>query len=179
VQKSLLILTRHLPGLRSSRAFVVWIFQVVRRECLRLARQGRYGNVSLDTVDEAAFLTGHRDKDLQIDLVSAIQSLPDLYREIVILRDFEEMTILEISERTSIPPVWGGIGMSLFVCASHFAHSFFWAVLLFGIGGLVALGGGPVCWTVGLVERRSKQKQDRQKQFWHPSDSDAKLFEEC
>ena len=39
------------------------------------------------------------DKDLRIDLAAALESLPAHYLEVVLLRDFEELTIVEIAER--------------------------------------------------------------------------------
>jgi RNA polymerase sigma factor (sigma-70 family) len=39
------------------------------------------------------------DSDLRIDLVTALESLPAHYLEVVLLRDFEELTIAEIAER--------------------------------------------------------------------------------
>lgn len=37
--------------------------------------------------------------DLRHDLAAAIQSLPEKYREAIILRDFEEFSITEIADR--------------------------------------------------------------------------------
>ena len=37
--------------------------------------------------------------DLQFDLASVIQSLPEKYREATFLRDFEELSIAEIAEQ--------------------------------------------------------------------------------
>ena len=37
--------------------------------------------------------------ELSIDLARAIESLPEHYREVVLLRDVEELTINEIAER--------------------------------------------------------------------------------
>jgi RNA polymerase sigma factor (sigma-70 family) len=37
--------------------------------------------------------------ELSIDLARAFESLPDHYREVVLLRDVEELTINEIAER--------------------------------------------------------------------------------
>ena len=41
-----------------------------------------------------------RPEDLRIDLSRAIQSLPGHYREVILLRDIEELSIDEIDERT-------------------------------------------------------------------------------
>jgi RNA polymerase sigma factor (sigma-70 family) len=37
-------------------------------------------------------------EDIRIDLSCAIQSLPDHYREVILLRDIEELSIDEIAE---------------------------------------------------------------------------------
>jgi RNA polymerase sigma-70 factor (ECF subfamily) len=48
---------------------------------------------------ENSLLFAHRPAlELRIDLARAIQSLPDHYREIVILRDIQERSIGEISQ---------------------------------------------------------------------------------
>jgi RNA polymerase sigma-70 factor (ECF subfamily) len=39
-----------------------------------------------------------RPEDIRIDLSRAIQSLPEHYREIILLRDIEEMSIDEIAD---------------------------------------------------------------------------------
>lgn len=39
------------------------------------------------------------DNDLRIDLAAALESLPAHYLEVVLLRDFEDLTISEIAER--------------------------------------------------------------------------------
>jgi RNA polymerase sigma factor (sigma-70 family) len=102
VQEALLLMTRYLPSLRSPRAFVVWAFQIVRRECLRLAKRGK-ADVALDAVAEDRYLENRVDDDMRMDLVAAMQSLPTIYREVIVLRDFQELTIQEISEQLEVP----------------------------------------------------------------------------
>lgn len=42
----------------------------------------------------------HRpDNELRVDLANALESLPAHYLEVVLLRDFEELTIAEIADR--------------------------------------------------------------------------------
>jgi RNA polymerase sigma-70 factor (ECF subfamily) len=43
-----------------------------------------------------------RPEDLRIDLSRAIQSLPDHYREVILLRDIEELSIDEIASVLSL-----------------------------------------------------------------------------
>jgi RNA polymerase sigma-70 factor (ECF subfamily) len=50
----------------------------------------------LDEVD--AQLAHLRPEDIRIDLSHAIQSLPQHYREVILLRDIEDLSIDEISE---------------------------------------------------------------------------------
>ena len=39
---------------------------------------------------------------VRLDVVSAIESLPNRYRDVIVLRDFEELTIGEISARLKL-----------------------------------------------------------------------------
>jgi len=47
------------------------------------------------------FATVPRD-ELRIDLVRALGSLPAIYREVILLRDMEQLTITEVSARLAI-----------------------------------------------------------------------------
>nr|WP_295774935.1 sigma factor-like helix-turn-helix DNA-binding protein [Rhodoferax sp.] len=73
----------------------------MKRECRRLGRQAfRY-----DPYDEAAveqWLAGHSTDDLRVDLAAALQSLPPAHLEVILLRDFEEMSIAEIATQLQL-----------------------------------------------------------------------------
>ncbi len=101
VQEALLVLARRLQSVRTLAAFSGWLFQVVKRECRRLGRQAfRY-----DPYDEAAVehWAAHRSTDdLRLDLASALQSLPPQYLQMILLRDFEELSITEIASQLDI-----------------------------------------------------------------------------
>ena len=45
------------------------------------------------------WLANHSDDALRIDLAHALESLPQHYREIILMRDFEAMSIREIASR--------------------------------------------------------------------------------
>ena len=104
VQESLLILYQKLPTLRVAGAYTGWLFQIVRRECHRLSRKMLYQEVPLDEVNEKQYLSSRTDIELRLDIVMAIQSLPDIYREVIVLRDFEELTVKEIASRLAVVP---------------------------------------------------------------------------
>ena len=84
-------------------AFSGWLFQIVRRECIRRA-QSRARWTEFDEGAFAAASLGERsDADLRIDLSRAISSLPEGYREVLVLRDIRGLTSEEASERLGVP----------------------------------------------------------------------------
>ncbi len=101
VQEALLIVARKLPSLRVLAAFSGWLIRLVARECRRLGRVAlRY-----DPYDEVRYQDWVVTRDqaqLEVDLAAALESLPPHYREVVLLRDVEEMTIAEIAARTGL-----------------------------------------------------------------------------
>lgn len=101
VQEALLIVSRHMKSLRSATSFAGWLFTIVRRECNRLSRR----MFPYEALDEAAVetaLAARSDADLRLELAAAIESLPSHYREIVLLRDFEELTMSELCARLGL-----------------------------------------------------------------------------
>lgn len=101
VQETLLIVTRQAQSLKSAASFAGWLFTIVRRECGRLSRRMFAHEDIGDAAIEAA-LARRTDETLRLELAAAIESLPAHYREIVLLRDFEEMTMAEICRRLGL-----------------------------------------------------------------------------
>ncbi|RQS25292.1 sigma-70 family RNA polymerase sigma factor [Burkholderia sp. Bp8992] len=103
VQESLLIISRKVGGLKAAAAFSSWLFTVIKRECRKLSRMMFKHDPLPDEVAEELML--HRPDDaLRIDLAHALESLPAHYLEVVLLRDFEELTIAEIATRLGEQP---------------------------------------------------------------------------
>jgi RNA polymerase sigma factor (sigma-70 family) len=96
VQETLLLLYRRVGTLRAVTSFSAWIFAVARRACLRLLRMS-VGSADVQAEEMDARLAHLRPEDLRIDLSRAIQSLPEHYREAILLRDIEELSIDEIA----------------------------------------------------------------------------------
>ena len=97
VQESLLLIYRRIGALRTVASFPAWTFSIVRRECHRLLLSMR-GQVEMPEPDHPIF--AYTDQfDLRRDLAAAVQSLPEKYREAIILRDFEEFSITEIANQ--------------------------------------------------------------------------------
>lgn len=104
VQESLVIVFRQLPSLRVLGAYSSWLFQIIKRECQRLSQKMFHQDVPLDAVAEKEYLHSRTDIELRLDIAAAIQSLPDIYREVIVLRDFEELTVKEIASRLHTLP---------------------------------------------------------------------------
>ena len=102
VQESLLVISRKVKGLKAAAAFSSWLFTVIKRECRKLERMMFRHDPLPDEVAEEALLC-RTDQALRIDLAKALESLPAHYLEVVLLRDFEELTIAEIAERLGEP----------------------------------------------------------------------------
>jgi RNA polymerase sigma factor (sigma-70 family) len=102
VQDALWILFRKVGAVRTIGALSGWLFQVVRRECLRRARRRR------DTIEwdeKAAYAISHggrSDEDLRIDLTRALAALPQDYREILVLRDISGFSTEETAQRLGL-----------------------------------------------------------------------------
>jgi RNA polymerase sigma factor (sigma-70 family) len=96
VQEVLLILSRYLVTVRHAAALSAWLFRVAKRECRRLARR----TLRFDPWEETrveALVSSRTPERLRLDVAAALESLPAHYREIIVLRDFEERTIGEIA----------------------------------------------------------------------------------
>jgi RNA polymerase sigma factor (sigma-70 family) len=96
VQEALWLLYRRIGMLRAAGALSSWLFTVVTHACLRMGKSVFYKTLDIDDYDNDGRLSSVPSADLRVDVAAAINSLPPHYREIVILRDLQEMTIDEI-----------------------------------------------------------------------------------
>jgi RNA polymerase sigma-70 factor (ECF subfamily) len=95
-QQALWLLSRHVGSIRAFAALSAWLYRVVRRECLRLARRiGLIDSVEDDALE--ARLAQLPAMELRLDLAAAFEALPPHYREVAVMRDLQEMTIDEIA----------------------------------------------------------------------------------
>jgi RNA polymerase sigma factor (sigma-70 family) len=102
VQEALIVLYRRLGNVRDPLALAGWIFRVVTRLCMLPVLALIRGAEELTERHEAEYFAQIPKDDLRIDLVRALESLPDLYREVVLLRDMEQLTIGEAADRLRI-----------------------------------------------------------------------------
>jgi|SRR5438105_8192606 len=102
VQEALIVVYRRIGTVRSPQSVAAWLMQVVARLCALPALMFTRGSEALQTLEESGHFARMPVDDLRIDLVRALESLPPTHREIVILRDFEELTIAEIAQRLGL-----------------------------------------------------------------------------
>lgn len=102
VQEALIVVYRKVGHVRSPAALGGWLITIVTRLCMLPALMLTRGIQELADPEEMKHFTSMPIDDLRIDLVRAIESLPASHREVVLLRDFEELTISEIAERLNL-----------------------------------------------------------------------------
>lgn len=101
VQESLFLVARKIGHLRVIEAYASWLFRIVKRECNRLKRTWRH-LVLQPTLEEIDGPHYPPPDGLLRDLAGALGAMPAHYREIVLLRDYEGLSIAEISARLGL-----------------------------------------------------------------------------
>jgi RNA polymerase sigma factor (sigma-70 family) len=99
VQEALIIIYRRVGTVRDAGAVAGWMFRIIARLCMLPALALMRGTQVLSEHDEGKYFAQMPQDELRIDLVRALESLPLMYREVVLLRDMEQLTITEIAQR--------------------------------------------------------------------------------
>jgi len=101
VQESMFTVARRLGDLRQLECFASWLFRIVKRECNRLARvRRRFAGQPITEDILPAVLP--EPVELRRDVAAALESLPDHYRDVVLMRDLEGLTIEEMAARLAL-----------------------------------------------------------------------------
>ena len=101
VQIALWQLYRKIGALRAAATFATWMFRIIQRECYRLFR-ARHRLQALDQSLDDILQQEPLPLELRKDLTAAIAALPANYREVLILRDIDELSAPEAAEHLSI-----------------------------------------------------------------------------
>lgn len=102
VQEALLIVYRKVGTVREPAALASWVFRVIGRLCLLPALMVTKGVEALTQETEQAYFAQASTQDLRLDLINALESLPVDYREVILLRDMEQLTISEMAQRLGL-----------------------------------------------------------------------------
>jgi RNA polymerase sigma factor (sigma-70 family) len=101
VQFALWQLYRKVGALRTAATFATWLFRIVERECAKLLR-ARSRTQAWDDAFDHMLREEPLPYELRSDLIAAIAQLPEPYREVLVLRDIDELTAPEAAERLHI-----------------------------------------------------------------------------
>ena len=111
-QEAFLKAYRGLPSFKREARFSSWLYQIalnVSRD--RLRRRKTWNFVSLDDVDDVPRATSFQKRnddwgearEVQRVVASAVEALAEEQREVVILKEYEGLTFLEIAEIQGVP----------------------------------------------------------------------------
>ncbi len=109
VHESFLKLSRSADGIRSPGALRTWLFRVARNESLMIRRQNRkivrLAETDIDTPwEENTPLTLLEARDGAAQIEYALLRLKTEYREVLLLREFEDLSYAEIAQITGSTP---------------------------------------------------------------------------
>ena len=102
VQEALLVVYRRVGGVRDPLALASWVFRVVTRLCMLPVLGLMRSTEELTERNEAEYFARLPSNELRLDLVRALESLPAMYRDVILLRDMEQLTISEAAKRLGI-----------------------------------------------------------------------------
>jgi RNA polymerase sigma factor (sigma-70 family) len=95
VQETLWVVSRRLGTLHNVAAFAGWVATIVTRICLWPALKLARGVEQLTQSQPS--LPARPIEELRLDIARALESLPEPLREVVLMRDFEGLTIGEMA----------------------------------------------------------------------------------
>jgi RNA polymerase sigma-70 factor, ECF subfamily len=99
VQEVFISAYKNLHSLRDKNAVGAWLAMIARNRAIEFYRNSK------PTEELPEDLSGHEDRETEArEILSAIRSLPDSYKETLVLRLVEGMTGQEIAERTGLTP---------------------------------------------------------------------------
>ena len=102
VQEALIVLYRRVGTIRDPLALAGWVLRMVTRLCMLPVLGVMRGAEELTARHEAEHFARMPQHELRLDLVRALESLPEPYRQVILLRDMEQLTIGEAAERLQI-----------------------------------------------------------------------------
>ena len=102
VQEALIVVYRRVGTIRSPAALAGWLVTVIARLCMLPALMLMRGVEELASLEESRELAKVPPDELRMDLVNAIESLSPSDREVLLLRDLEDLTIGEIAGRLGV-----------------------------------------------------------------------------
>jgi RNA polymerase sigma-70 factor, ECF subfamily len=111
VQDTLLAFARNVHDFRGSSSLSTWLFSVARSFCVKKRRRRMGAPTKTNQLDDAGAFEGHTpeatgvgpelaaaDKEVQLAVEAALETLEPSQREVLVLRDVEGLTAPEVAE---------------------------------------------------------------------------------
>ncbi|MGE0043346.1 MAG: RNA polymerase sigma factor [Vicinamibacterales bacterium] len=102
VQEALIVVYRRVGDIRNPAALGAWLVKVIARLCALPALMFMRSVEELKTIEDSARFAHVPVDELRMDVARALAALPERHRQILLLRDFEELTISEIARHMAI-----------------------------------------------------------------------------
>lgn len=104
VQHSLIIISSKISSFKKLSKLSSWLFTIIRNECIKFSKQ-RNKIVEIDkniTVEDFKTYEKISEEEALKHIENAINNLEPIYREVFLLRDIEELSGYEVSQRLGI-----------------------------------------------------------------------------
>lgn len=98
VQESLFTISRRMGDLRQIESMASWLFRIVKRECNRMRRGWRL-LTNQDITPAIEPVVTPEPLELRADISRVMATLPPHYREILLMRDVDGLTLNEIGKQ--------------------------------------------------------------------------------
>ena len=112
-QEAFLKAYRALPGFKGEARFSSWLYQIALNLCRdRMRRRKGRTFVSLDDLGEGDLSTQPgpsaldvvEARDVSRTVAAAVATLPEDQREVIVLKEYQDLTFLQIAEILGLPP---------------------------------------------------------------------------
>lgn len=102
VQEALIVINRSISSIENLSSFAAWVAKVVTRLCLLPPLRLLRATDSLLQLERSPQFAARSPEGLRLDVARALESLSETQREVILMRDLEELTIGEMAERLGL-----------------------------------------------------------------------------
>lgn len=107
VQETFIRAFRNMDRFEDGRAFYPWVHRIIRNLCYNRTQNRSYRTAALPENEPAGTIPGPEEsclsEEASREVRAAVDRLPELHREIIILKHFEDCSYKEIAEILGIP----------------------------------------------------------------------------
>jgi len=109
-QETFVKVWQHPPEARGERAMKAWIYRIARNEYLQYRRRAGLTTVALEECAENAVMDTAPAPQVELErrdssdrVHDAVEGLPDLYREVIVLHNLEGLSLRQVAAALEVP----------------------------------------------------------------------------